>query len=193
MTNEKLYEALGDINEKHIMEAKSEKKTSKNTRMKWGTFAACFAAILIACAVIMPVLLDNETIIPFETSEYSYEKGYFYHVDGSVYSSYIGGKVITEDHIGGKLEDVSVVAGWKNHVGEWISTENLRGEIYAILDVSDEIAVALRFLDQGEAITTTHYYVIMNPSADLSSVEEYIIVPDVPNNFGDEMAGEIPE
>ena len=59
--------------------------------------------------------------------------------------------------------------------------------------VSSDVAVALKFLDKGEAVTTTHYYVILNPNADLSIVEEYIITPIVPNNPGDEMAGEIPE
>ena len=48
----------------------------------------------------------------------------------------------------------------------------------------------MKFVDQGEAVTTTHYYVIMNPNADLSAVEDYIIAPIVPNNPGDEMVNE---
>ena len=53
-----------------------------------------------------------------------------------------------------------------------------------------DIAVALKFLDKGEAVTTTHYYVILNPNADWSVVEEYVIAPIVPNNPGDEAVAE---
>ena len=82
----------------------------------------------------------------------------------------------TEDKIGRKISDVSVTAGWKNEAGEWISeTEKLCGEVYTIEGVPNHIAVALKFIDKGEAVTTTHYYVIMNPDEDLTLVEDYII------------------
>ncbi len=43
------------------------------------------------------------------------------------------------------------------------------------MGIDNNVAVALKFVDKGEAVTTTYYYVIMNPNADLSAVEEYII------------------
>jgi len=49
----------------------------------------------------------------------------------------------------------------------------------------------LKFIDQGEAVTTTHYYVIMNPRADLAPVAEYIITPITSNNPGEEIAGKM--
>lgn len=193
MKNEKLYEVLGDINENHVNEARLEKKGKKNVWLKWGSLAACFAVMLMAGIVAMPMLFNNENITPPINNEYKYEKGYFYNVDEGAFSTYIGGKVITADKIGDKLSDVFVTAGWKNDVGEWTSSEKLRGEIYSITGVSNDVAVALKFLDKGEAVTTIHYYVIMNPSADLTPVAEYIIAPIIPNNPGDEMAGGIPE
>jgi hypothetical protein len=203
MTNEKFYEALGDINEDHVKEAEEYRKGKKPVRQKsarqkpawrkWGSLAACIAVVLIAAAVVRPMLIDHASVTPPVTGELKYESRYVYHVDGGAFSAYVGGKVIAEDKIGDKLEDVSVIGGWKNSYDEWVYTETLRGEIYAVADISADVAVALKFIDQGEAVTTTHYYVIMNPNADLSSVAEYIIVPDVPNNPGDEMAGEIPE
>ena len=203
MTNEKLYDILGDINEEHVKEAEEYRKGKKPVRQKsarqksawrkWGSLAACFTAVLIAGAVALPVLFDNASVTPPVTGELKYESRYVYHVDRGAFSAYVGGKVIAEDKIGDKLADVSVIGGWKNSYDEWVYTETLRGEIYAVADISADVAVALKFIDQGEAVTTTHYYVIMNPNADLSSVAEYIIVPDVPNNPGDEMAGEIPE
>ena len=40
MTNEKLYEVLGDINEKHINEARAYRKAKRPSWMKWGAMAA---------------------------------------------------------------------------------------------------------------------------------------------------------
>ncbi|MBE6541008.1 MAG: hypothetical protein E7672_00970 [Ruminococcaceae bacterium] len=197
MKNEKLFEIIGDINEKHIKEARMEKKVKKNVRIKWGSLAACFAVIFIAVIVAINMLFDNEKIITPENvippvdNEYKYESGYFYNVDDGSFSTYVGGKVIPEDKIGNKIADVSVTAGWKNEAGKWTSiTEKLHGEIYSITGISNDVAVALKFLDKGEAVTTTHYYVIMNPSADLAPVTDYIIAPTDPSN---EMTGEIPE
>ena len=49
------------------------------------------------------------------------------------------------------------------------------------------MAVAIKFLDKGDGVTDTHYYVIMNPEADLSVVEEYIIDSITPNTSGEEL------
>lgn len=119
-------------------------------------------------------------------------ESYFYNVSDGIFSNYIlCGKVISEDKIDSKIDDVSVSAGWKNNANEWLTTETLRAEVYLINDISKDVAVALKFIDKGDALTTTHYYVIMNPDADLTSVKEYLIRPPEPNNAGDEVAGEV--
>ena len=119
-------------------------------------------------------------------------EAYFYNVSEGVFSTYIlCGKVISEDKIGSKIDDVSVSAGWKNNANEWLTTETLRAEVYLINDISKDVAVALKFIDKGDALTTTHYYVIMNPDADLTPVKDYLIRPLEPNNAGDEVAGEV--
>ncbi|OUO27439.1 hypothetical protein B5F88_18970, partial [Flavonifractor sp. An306] len=46
MTNEKLYEVLGDINEKHISEARAYHKAKKPGWVKWGTMAACLCFVI---------------------------------------------------------------------------------------------------------------------------------------------------
>ncbi len=189
MRIEKLYEALGDINEKYICEAKMEKHVKKNALLKWGSIAACLAVMVIA--IVIPMAFSGDDPVPPIASEYAYEKGYFYNVDEGAFSAYVGGKVIAEEKIGSKISDVSLTAGWKNDENVWISTEKLRGEVYSINGISSDTAVALKFIDKGEAVTTTHYYVIMNPDADLSEFEDYIIVPITSNNPGDEIAGEI--
>lgn len=129
--------------------------------------------------------VNNETTQSVTSNEFSgYKKSYFYKVDDDNFSSYIGGKVINKDKLGEKISDVTVTAGWETWVGEklteTVSTENLRAEVYLINGVSNDVAVALKFIDKGEAVTTTHYYVILNPDTDLSSVKEYIIPYSVP-------------
>lgn len=129
--------------------------------------------------------VNNETTQSVTSNEFSgYKKSYFYKVDDDNFSSYIGGKVINKDKLGEKISYVTVTAGWETWVGEklteTVSTENLRAEVYSINGVSNDVAVALKFIDKGEAVTTTHYYVILNPDTDLSSVKEYIIPYSIP-------------
>ena len=60
MTNEKLYEVLGDINEKHLKEAIDYRKAKKPVWVKWGAVAAC----LVAALLIIPVLQHMNTPVP---------------------------------------------------------------------------------------------------------------------------------
>ena len=125
--------------------------------------------------------------------EIIFAENYVYNVSDGEFSTYVSGKVISEDKIDYKIADVSVSAGWKNSFDEQLTTETLRAEVYLIKGISKDVAVALKFIDKGDALTTTHYYVIMNPEADLTSVKEYLIAPIKPNNIGDEAVGEIVE
>ena len=187
MKTPRIVNAIGHIDDELISGATNFTKVAKNKLwLKWGSIAACFAVMLMAVMAVAPMMFNDDPVPPIG-DEYVYEKGYFYNVDEGVFSTYVGGK------IGDKMADVAVTAGWKNEAGEWISTENLNAEVYAIDGISADVAVALKFIDQGEAVTTTHYYVIMNPNADLTAVEDYIIIPIVPNNPGNEMAGEVNE
>ena len=194
MTTKQFSNALGNISEAYVDEAITYTAKKKNNLwLKLGAIAACFTVMLMAAAIAIPMMFNSEDPVPPIDNEATYEKGYFYNIDEGTFSTYVGGKVIAEDKIGSKITDISVTAGWKNDTDEWTSTEKLRGEVYAIAGISNNVAVALKFIDKGEAVTTTHYYVIMNPNADLTPVEDYIITPIIPNNPGDEMAGEILE
>jgi len=64
MTNEKLYEVLGDINEKHVSEARAYQKAKKPIWVKWGAMAACFAAVaILGVGVFQSGLFGNKTDI----------------------------------------------------------------------------------------------------------------------------------
>ena len=134
---------------------------------------------------------NDSTTQPAIGNESAFSETYVYNVSDGKFSTYVSGKVISEDKIDYKIADVSVAAGWKNSFDEQLTTETLRAEVYLIKGISKDVAVALKFIDKGDALTTTHYYVIMNPNADLTSVKEYLIAPLKPNNNGDEVAGEI--
>lgn len=194
MKTPRIANAVGLIDDDLVIGAANSTKTvNKNNWLKWSSIAACFAILLAAAAITLPMMLKgNDPFPPTDTEigEAVYEKGYFYNVDDGIFSTYIGGKVIAEDKIGNILSNVSVTAGWKNNTGEWIYTEKLQGEVYSINGISNDVAVALKFIDKGEAVTTTHYYVIMNPNADLTPVKDYIIIPISPNNPEDEMVME---
>lgn len=194
MKTPRIANAVGLIDDDLVIGATNSTKTvNKNNWLKWSSIAACFAILLAAAAITLPMMLKgNDPFPPTDTEigEAVYEKGYFYNVDDGIFSTYIGGKVIAEDKIGNMLSNVSVTAGWKNNTGEWIYTEKLQGEVYSINGISNDVAVALKFIDKGEAVTTTHYYVIINPNADLTPVKDYIIIPISPNNPEDEMVME---
>lgn len=134
---------------------------------------------------------NDSTTQPAIGNESAFSETYVYNVSDGKFSTYVSGKVISEDKIDYKIADVSVAAGWKNSFDEQLTTETLRAEVYLIKGISKDVAVALKFIDKGDALTTTHYYVIMNPDADLTSLKEYLIAPLEPNNNGDEVAGEI--
>lgn len=189
MKTPRIVNAVGQIDDDLVSGANRAKVAKKNVWLKWGSIAACFAVMLMAVVAIAPMMFGGDDPVPPIDNEYQYESGYFYQINEGAYSTYVGGKVIAEDKIGNKIADVNLTAGWKDDKGEWKSeTEALRGEVYTINGVSNDVAVALKFIDKGEAVTTTHYYVIMNPAADLTPVQDYIITPITSNNPGDEGA-----
>ena len=98
---------------------------------------------------------------------------YMYSVDDDVFSTYVSGKIIDENKIGERIEEFAVTAGLRNNEENiWITQETLRAELYSIDGVSENIAVALKAID--ESTDQTLYYVLVNPDADYSKVEKYI-------------------
>lgn len=60
MTSDRLYEAIGDISDKHISEAKQIKKPAFSSLTKWGLIAAC---LCIAIIVAFTMRSDNEDVL----------------------------------------------------------------------------------------------------------------------------------
>ena len=121
-----------------------------------------------------PFVEESETESKDPNGELALEKYYHYEINSGAFAEYIGGHVVSEDEIGDKIENVVVTAGWKNESGEWLSIENLNAEVYEIRGVRRDVRVALKFIDKGEAVTTTHYYGITHPNAEYNGM----ILPD---------------
>ena len=62
MTNEKLYEVLGDINEKHVYEARAYHKAKKTVWLKWGAMAACLCLVVVG-AFVVPTLQGEHCVV----------------------------------------------------------------------------------------------------------------------------------
>ena len=66
MTNEKLYEVLGDINEKYVNEAREYRKAKKPVWVKWGAMSACLCLVVVG-ALVVPSLINNTPVGDIDT------------------------------------------------------------------------------------------------------------------------------
>ena len=107
MTNEKLYEVLGDINEKRVKEARDYRKAKKPVWLKWGAMAACLCLVV---GLAIPVLNpkggpgQDDPLRPLNVIEYN---GAYYEgidmTDTKTLDSFNLPHEITADMIGDSL------------------------------------------------------------------------------------------
>jgi len=190
MKSETLYDLLGNIRDDYVSEAEASLQKRKTLPIRWFAVAAVFLLAMTAVFALpllkdsgQPPLITPDTVSPDGQSlsgdtELAVSEKYVYRVDDTAFSSYVGGKVIEEKKVGNKIREVSVTAGWQDREGEPLSQETLRAEVYEIADIDSDTAVALKFLDKGDAVTTTYFYTLINPDGDLSSIEGYFIPAD---------------
>ena len=82
MTNEKLYEVLGDINEKYVSEARAYQKAKKPVWAKWGVIAACLCLMIPLTAFAIDIIqynaavdyLNSLGIVVEDLSDYSHKE-----------------------------------------------------------------------------------------------------------------------
>ena len=192
--------AIGGIDDDLIegSEKTAVKKTAGMSWVRWGTIAAAFVLVAAFSAFVLPGMLKNNGPVIPDTptapsgngtgdggSEFAFEKAYNYSVDEGRYVSYVRGKAIADKYVGDKLDDVTVTAGWVDAEGKKLSEEHARAEIYGITGVSTDVAVAIKFIDDLEAMNTFMFFVIMNPEADLTPVQPWVITYDDPGMMDD--------
>ncbi len=196
MKEEMIRKAIGGIDSDLIEDTEKTAKTARKGvfRIRWGFAAAAVILIAALGVLLLPGMFKTETpaVTPdtqpingegagvgdpnYHGSEIGMYEVYDYSVDTGKYSSYVKGRVISDTKVGDKLGDVTVTAGWVRAEGlPQAEKEHARAEIFEIKDISADVAVAIKFVDELEAQLTTCYYVIMNPDADLTPVQDYII------------------
>ena len=82
MTNEKLYEVLGDINEKYVSKARVYQKAKKPIWVKWGAIVACLCLMIPLTAFAIDIIqynaavdyLNSLGIVVEDLSDYSYKE-----------------------------------------------------------------------------------------------------------------------
>jgi len=84
MKNGELYEVLGDINEKHVKEAREYRKTKKPIWLKWGAIAACLVVALIVVPVLQNITAPDP-IISLMVNQTDYTEP-FTDLDGTSYT-----------------------------------------------------------------------------------------------------------
>ena len=61
MRKEEFAEIFGDMNEKYILDAKTNNKEKKPMEIKWGIIAACLCIIMITIKTVMTVWMHSDT------------------------------------------------------------------------------------------------------------------------------------
>ena len=133
---------------------------------------------------------DETTTVKSETAA---SMNYTYSINSGKYKNYCPGRVIEKDKVGEKIGTVTVTGYWEGFGAECegkTQKETLSADVYYIKGVSDDVAVCLKFNDKGDALTTDHYYVVINPNADYSSVIEYVIGAQSPSASAPAPSGE---
>ena len=82
MTNEKLYEVLGDINEKYVSKARVYQKAKKPIWVKWGAIVACLCLMIPLTAFAVDIIqynaavdyLNSLGIVVEDLSDYSHKE-----------------------------------------------------------------------------------------------------------------------
>lgn len=197
MKSEMFQRAISNIDDE-LIEAADVKKGKMINRnvFKWASVSAAACLVIVCAFAVAPMLKGNtpplseinDPVIPSDNEggtegEDVLESIYRYAVDAGKFAAYEMGRGINSAKIGQKISDVTVTAGWYYFLDDkWDAKEHARAEIYTINGISEDTAVAIRFLDELEAEITDFYYVIINPAADKSPVQNYVIVIDDPAN-----------
>ncbi len=164
--------------------AESKKKTKHSHRLKWGSIAACFAVVVIACAAILPSLFGGnggttDKYKDFKADQFAivwpweyktvYEKYTELEIDGA---KYCGGREVSASLVGEIIGNHTVV-GYDGIDDLTKYTEEF--EVYKLKDVAQSQCVAVKM--EGK------YYVFKNdkyaPPSTLGELFDLVDLPKV--------------
>lgn len=171
------------------------RKTPRAVWLRLTAAAACFCLVVAAVVALPRMLADGaDTTYPQGTErpllwgdinsffgnssassttkieEVVMVEEVIFKIQSGEFSEYESGRVIDEEYIGKKIDKVTVRSAWFRH---WDKSEHdikeVKADVYEIKGLRSEIAVAIKYLDEPTAGTTTHYYTFKNPSVYLEA------------------------
>lgn len=160
MKTPRIANAVGNIDDDLIARAEnSKKKTKHNSWLKWGSIAACFALVVVAIAMVAPMMQSDDPgvelgdqVRPYKDVTVQGESAYYewrweyktveekytaIDVDGNKFSG--RQKEISSDHVGEKL-GVYEATGYDTYSEEY-HKENF--DVYSISGISAEAFIAV--------------------------------------------------
>lgn len=196
MKNEKIIEALGGIDPRYIAEAAEYSPAPSGVRARpshrrIALVAACAALMLVTLIFTLPMMMPLSTPESGEIelvglwSEYLLGGGdkiasegvlveaWLRNISTEGYERYESRHTIAPEHVGEKLGDVEVYNRLYRYLDDTVSGEEyLDAEIFRIKGVAPAVSFCLRYTEQGEALTTTHYYVFYNKDASYRDLDD---------------------
>lgn len=199
MKNEKIIEALGGIDPRYIAEAAEYSPARSGVRVRpsrrrIALVAACAALLAVTVIFALPMMQRSTPESTSElgeielvglwseyllgggdkiTSEGVLVEAWLRNISTEGYESYESRHTIAPEHVGEKLDDVEVYNRLYNYLDDTVSGEEyLDAEIFRIKGVDPAAAFCLRYIEQGEALTTTHYYVFYNKDASYRDLDD---------------------
>ena len=101
------------------------------------------------------------------------------------YAAYRAGHVLDEGYVGERLDQVEVKTYWRNMLtNDESDVTYVKAEVYAIEKVETDAAVCVRYLEEGVANTTVHYYIYTNSQWSGNSLEELVEDFDLHTHMG---------
>ena len=120
---------------------------------------------------------DGITTLPaigLETSELTVIEALISEVQTKEYSSYTQRRVIDEKYVGESIGKIEVKTFWRNFSTNTDTNINyLDAEVFLINGVDHNAAVCLRYLEESDGYTTTHYYTLINSAIGAETLGEF--------------------
>ena len=164
MTNENLYEAIGDISDKKIKEAKQIRKSKQPIWIRWGAMVACLCLVVVGSTI----LLQQDFNAPAAGNESN--------LDGSGEVMVQASSDVQSEVQSEAGEESTVAVGSEPTVAEPLRLTAAPVDLY-----SAERAVFLNDLKQNMASTVTPSVETYSVAADLSNIinlDKFHIEPD---------------
>ena len=173
MKSDELLDAIGGIDPKHVRAAEVMKPYSRKGLLT--AIAAAAVLLLVGLAIWKGLFVPPEK--PPETyadtsldlteatvAETVISSQYRTQILDDAYADYHSVRICDSAYVDleHELAEILVEGGWKDGNGAAIDTpETLRALVYPLREIGQDQAICLFFLDKGDALTTTHYYVYL--------------------------------